>query len=138
MRSMSARRYGVLDLLFAAIYAYVGFVLAPSRAVGFSVALGGVVGLLVVAGVLLVARGERGRAPQLFGILACAVLLLFALVCIGLLVASSAFLFGIYGALGRGIGVLALVAAALVIELCGLLPLFQLAYHLRARTTAAP
>jgi hypothetical protein len=128
---MSARVYGFLDLLFAMAYLYVGLVLAPSRSAGFSVALLGVSGLLALAGAWLLFDGGRGRVAHVLGIVACSVLLVFAVAVIALLVASSAFLFGVYGALGRGIGVLSIVAAALVLEACGLLPLFQLAFHLR-------
>jgi len=129
----TARIYGALDVAFAAAYAYVGFVLAPSRAAWFGPALGGVVGLLGLAGAALLVRGDRGRLPRALGMIACGVLLAFAVLVIALLVASSSFLFGVYGALGRGIGVLSIVAAALVLEICGLLPLFQLAFHLRRR-----
>jgi hypothetical protein len=133
---MGSRGYGVLDLCAAAAYAYVGFVVAPSRQGGFMLVLGLVVSLLAAAGVALVARGDRGRVPRALGITASAVLLTFAIACIALLCASATFLFGVYGALGRGIGLLSLVVAALVVELCGLLPLFQLHHHLRRRPGA--
>lgn len=134
---MRARSYGALDLGFASIYAYLGFVVAPSRSSLFTVVLALVVGLLGAAGLALLVSGENRRLPRVLGIVACSVLFVFALGTIGLLVASCAFLFGVYGALGRGIGILSLVAAALVLEGCGLLPLFQLSFHLR-RPAAAP
>jgi hypothetical protein len=127
---MSARAYGALDLIFAALYAYAGGVLAPSRDPRFTAALGIVVVLLGVAGLSLVVRGNR-RDSRLLGIVASSVLLVFALAVMALLVGSASFLFGIYGALGRGIGVLSIVTAALVFEVCALLPVFQLAFHLR-------
>jgi len=133
---MSTRGYGLIDLCAAAVYAYVGFVVAPSRQPLFTLVLALVVALLAAAGLALVARGDRGRVPRALGIAASAVLLSFAIGCIALLCASATFLFGVYGALGRGIGLLALVVAALVVELCGLLPLFQLHHHLRRRPGA--
>jgi hypothetical protein len=125
-----ARVYGVLDLVFASAYAYVGLVLAPSRLLWFTIALYAVVSLLGAAGLTLIVGGAS-RVGRALGMLACSVLLAFAVTAFALLVASSTFLFGVYGALGRGIGVLSIVAAALVLEVCGLLPLFQLAFHLR-------
>jgi hypothetical protein len=131
---MRARGYGALDLGFAALYAYLGFVVAPSRALAFQLALGAVAGLLALAGLALLALGDGSRLARGLGLVACATLLGFTLTVLVLLVASSAFLFGVYGAIGRGIGILALVAAALVVELCGLLPFFQLRFHLRTRS----
>jgi hypothetical protein len=130
---MRARLFGTLDLLFAAIYTYVGFVLAPSRQTGFAIALGFVCALLALSGIGLLIRGSNDGPARTVGIIASSVLLLFAVVVIALLCASASFLFGVYGALGHGIGVLSLVAAALVLEVCGLLPLFQLAFHLGKR-----
>ena len=126
---MSARGYGALDVAFAALYAYLGFVIAPSRSRAFSIVLAGVVALLAFAGATLLVRGDRGRLGRSLGIAACGVLLAFTIACVLLLVASCAFLFGVYGAIGHGIGLIALVVAALMLELCGLLPLFQLRFH---------
>lgn len=133
---MSARGYGVLDLAFAALYAYLGFFAAPSRSRAFSVVLTGVIALLGGAGTVLVARGDRSPLGRVLGIAACSLLLGFTIVCVLLLVASCSFLFGVYGAIGHGIGLITLVVAALLLELCGLLPLFQLRFHLGTRTTA--
>ena len=130
---MRARGYGVLDVAFASLYAYLGFVLVPGRSVAFSVTLLVVVALLGTAGLALLVQGDGGRVSRGLGIIACGVLLAFTVVCLVLLVMSSAFLYGTYGAIGRGLGALALVAAALVVELFGLLPLLQLRFHLRAR-----
>ena len=62
-------------------------------------------------------------------------LLLFSAVVVALLVASSAYLHGIYGPLGKGMAMMTLLVAALVIEAFALLPLFQL--RLRSRSTMA-
>ena len=67
----------------------------------------------------------------MLGIVASVLLLAFAAVTVVLLVASSAYLKGVYGALGQGIAVVSLLIAALVIEGFALLPLFQLRFLLK-------
>lgn len=124
------RLYGALDLAFAALYGYVGFVLAPSRARAVDVVLGLVCALLVASGVGLLLRARWARPV---GIAAASVLLAACAAAIVLLVASTAYLAGVYGAIGQGLTILALVCAALVFELCGLLPLFQLRFLLKRR-----
>jgi hypothetical protein len=124
------RLYGVLDLAFALFYAWIGFALAPSRSTAFNVTLGASCLLLVVAGAGLILRARWGRAAAIAASLA---LLAFSAAVIVLLVASSAYLRGVYGALGQGMAVLALVIAALVVEAFALLPLFQLRFLLGRR-----
>lgn len=124
------RFYGVLDLLFAGFYVGFGFFVVQGRSLGFNLALGAVSALLALAGASLCAGARWGR---LLGIVACAVLLVFTGVVVILLVASSAYLRGVYGAIGQGIALLSLAAAALALELFGLLPLFQLHFLLRNR-----
>lgn len=129
---MRARGYGVLDLLFAALYAWLGFFIVPSRSSAFRIVLACVVASVGAAGLALVIGGDGSRGARSLGILACGLLLLFALGGVVLLASSSAFLFGVYGAMGQGLAVGSLLVAALWIELCGLLPLFQLRFHLSA------
>jgi hypothetical protein len=117
--------YGTLDLLFAALYAWVGFGLAPGRSHAFNLALGLVCGLLGVAGVGLLGRARWARPVA---IAASALLLVFAAAIITLLVMSSAYLRGIYGTLGQGMAAICLAVAALVLEAFALLPLFQLRF----------
>lgn len=124
------RFYGALDLAFAALYAWFGFAFTPSRSTAFNVALALVCALLAAAGAALVA-GARIARPLAFA--ACGVLLAFAAVVILLLVASSAYLRGIYGPLGEGMAVMSLLVAALVVEAFALLPLFQLRFLLGQR-----
>jgi hypothetical protein len=122
--------YGALDLAFAALYAWFGFVFTPGRSTAFNLALALVCALLAAggAGLLVGARWARPVA-----IAACALLLAFAAVVVVLLVASSAYLRGIYGALGQGMAVMTLLVAALVIEGFALLPLFELRFLLGRR-----
>ena len=123
--------YGTLDLIFAALYAYLGFGLAPGRSHAFNFALGLVCVMLAVAGVGLLLRTRWARPVA---IVASALLLVFAAATVTLLVMSSAYLRGIYGTLGQGMAAICLAVAALVLELFALLPLFQLRFLLgRAR-----
>lgn len=123
--------YGALDLAFAALYAWFGFVLTPGRSFAFNLALLAVCALLAVAGAGLVAGARWGRPVAR---VACALLLAFAGVVVLLLVASSAYLRGVYGPLGTGIATVTLAVAALVVEAFALLPIFQL----RALARTAP
>src|SRR4051812_39430075 len=97
--TMDLRTFGILDLGLAALHAWLGFAVAPSRARAFQLALGLVVALEAAAGVGLVTRARWGRVV---GIAASAALLGFAAVVIVLLIASAGYLRGIYGALGQG------------------------------------
>jgi hypothetical protein len=122
--------YGVLDLAFAALYAWVGFFFVPGRSPVYNLALGAVVGVLALAGLTSLLRA---RAARPVGIAASLVLLAFAGWVILGLVASSAYLRGVYGPLGKGMAALSLVIAAVCVEAFALLPLFQLRFLLRAR-----
>jgi len=117
------RRHGALDVAFAALYATVGLWLFPSRSRGFSEALVALVLLLLAAGASLLVGLRVGRTLAL---VAQAALALFTLVVTALLVASAAYLRGIYGPLGQAAAAISLIVAALVVEACGLLPLFQI------------
>jgi hypothetical protein len=117
--------YGALDVAFAALYAWFGFSFTPGRSTTFNVALALVCTLLAAGGVGLLAGARWGRS---LAMVACAALLAFAVVVVLLLVASSAYLRGIYGPLGQGMAVMTLLVAALVVEGFALLPLFQLRF----------
>jgi hypothetical protein len=117
------RRHGALDVGFALLYAALGLWLFPSRRPGFSEALMALVLLLLVAGASLLLRLRMARTVAL---VAQGALALFTLVVTALLVASAAYLRGIYGPLGQAAAAISLIVAALVVELCGLLPLFQI------------
>lgn len=117
--------YGALDIAFAALYAWFGFVFTPGRSTAFNLALGLVCALLAGGGVGLVVDAPWGRA---LARVACWLLLAFAATVIVLLVASAAILRGIYGPLGQGMSVMTLLVAALVLEGFALLPLFELRF----------
>jgi hypothetical protein len=125
------KTYGILDLAFAALYLWLGFWVVPGRSTAFNLALFSVSLLLALAGAGLVAGARWGRTVA---IVASSVLLAFAAAALVGMVASSAYLRGVYGPLGRGMALLCLVIAAVVVELFALLPLFQLRFLLgRAR-----
>jgi hypothetical protein len=122
------RLYGALDLAFATFYLWFGFGFVPSRSTAFNVSLAAVSLALAAGGVGLLLRARWGRVVAIGASLA---LLLFAAVVVALLVASTAYLSGVYGAIGPGLAAVTLVIAALVVEVFALLPLFQLRFLLR-------
>jgi hypothetical protein len=124
------RLYGALDVMFAAIYVVVGVWIVPSRSAAWNVCVLGAAALLAAAGVGLLVRARWGRAVAFA---ACGVLLAVAAVALIGLVASSAYLWGVYGALGRGFAIVAIAVAALVVQMFALLPLFQLRFLLKNR-----
>ena len=117
--------YGVLDLLAAAIYFSLFTWVVPSRATSFQVVIWLLCLLLAGAGVGMIANRPWGhrlaRAASVVMLLACFVLIL-------LLVASAAYLHGIYDGIGQAGSAIALLVAFLSFELVGLLPALQLAY----------
>jgi hypothetical protein len=123
------RRYGILNLAFAGLYAALGYGVVPSRHLSFSIGLGIVCVLVGGSGVALVvgARGARAIA-----MVACCALLAACLLTVGGLALSSAYLMGVYDGFGRGAALVCLAFAALVVELTGLLPLFELRFLVRS------
>ncbi|MBT8491973.1 MAG: hypothetical protein KJO07_02840 [Deltaproteobacteria bacterium] len=117
--------YGALDLLFAVAYGLTFALVVPNRFAGYSLILWALVVAIGAAGI-----GTLSRRPQgwLLACVGCSLQLGLTLILLVLLAISSAFLAGVYGALGQGAAVLALVFAALVVQLVGLLPAFQLKY----------
>jgi len=115
--------YGALDVAFAALYAWFGFVLTPGRSFTFNVVLALVCIVLAGAGAGLVADARWGKR---LATVACWALLVFSAVVVLLLIASSAYLRGIYGPLGKGMATITLLVAALVIEAFAILPVLQL------------
>ncbi|MFH1130101.1 MAG: hypothetical protein V1754_02120 [Pseudomonadota bacterium] len=117
--------YGVLDLVLAALYAFLFLYLIPSRStlftgialsISFALALGGI-GMLI-----------RTTWGAKIAALACILMLIVCAVLILLLVSSAAYLHGIFGGIGQAGVVLALILAGLSIEIVGLVPALQLAY----------
>lgn len=119
--------YGVLDLLFAALYAYVFLALVPSRSVAITVAALFFTGVMAAGGVGMLVRAPWGRkVAAISSILMLAVCLTLIL----LLAASAAYLHGIYDGIGQAGVAISIIVAALTLEAVGLLPLLQL-IHIR-------
>ncbi len=136
--SRAGLAYGLSSLLLAGLYAYVLLALVPSRSAAINAALLGLCGVMAAGGVgmLVPRRWARGLAlaSSLVLLLGCGVLIL-------LLLASAAYLHGIYGGVGQAGSAMALILAALLVEALGLLPALQLALLLRWRRqerSAAP
>ena len=117
------KSYGALNLAFAALYAWFGFVFTPGRSTAFNLALAVVCLALAAGGIGLLLDAPWGR---LAAKLACWLLVGFAAVVLVLLIVSAAILRGIYGPLGQGMSIMTLLVAALVLEAFALLPLFEL------------
>ncbi|MBK8482132.1 MAG: hypothetical protein IPL40_13355 [Proteobacteria bacterium] len=123
-------------LLLAAAYVVLVFVLLPARSPWIQ---GGAVGAAAVALLTAVGLLRGGRAGRRWAQVGALIELGICALVIALLIASAAYLHGIYGGLGAAGVAIALVAAALVAELFGLLPALTLAHlRRRAREAGAP
>jgi hypothetical protein len=121
--------------MMAGGYAYLFFVLIPSRHAAFEVAAGVVCVLLAGGGLGLLTGRRRGL---LAGVVGAATLLVAGLALIWGLFASAAYLHGIYGGFGRGASVVLLAVVALVFEVVCLVPLIQLVWLRRALRRFGP
>ncbi len=124
----SLRLYGALDLAFAALYVAVNFAVVRGRSTAVDVGVAIASALLAASGCALLV-GARIARP--LGIAAAGMLLALCLALVTALVAGAAYLRGIYGPLGQGMAWVSLIVAALIVELFGLLPIFQLRMLLR-------
>ena len=116
--------YAGFDFAFAAFYALL-LIQAPTRHGLHGALLWSTVAAVVLAGVGMVLRNRWGWRAAVAG---CGALLLVTLGLLVLLLVSASFLSGVYGSMGQGAAMMALLAGALIIELCGLLPAFQLKF----------
>ena len=131
---MPARRdirpfiYAGLDLLFAAIYAYVVAKLIPNRLTSAAIHLWSLPVFAFVMGVGTLGVLVKPRVAWWVALVAGSALLLSAILIILRIVVSAAFLAGVYGGFGQMAAVSSLIGAALVVELVMLLPLVQVKY----------
>ena len=121
--------YGILDLAFAALYAFIAFFAAPSREWAYPTGVTIVCLLLASGGVGLLLGKSWGR---LLALVASWTLLAGCALVIVALVFSSAYLRGVYGGFGQGAALVCLLFAALVFEVAGLFPIFQIRFLRRA------
>lgn len=122
--------FGVIDFALAALYAYLVFYLVPSRSPVFTWAACGFIGVVLAGGVGMLVPGRWGRVVASG---AAVVMLLVCVTLLLLLVSSAAYLHGIYGGVGQAGAAIGLVAAALTVEVVGLVPALKLAYLWRTR-----
>jgi hypothetical protein len=119
--------YASLDFCFVLFYVVLATSLIPGRN-GTGIAIQWLlVGTMALAGVGMLVPGRRGWIASVAG---CVGLLVVELTLLLLLLLSASYLAGVYGSFGRGASALALVVAALSIELVALLPALQLKYLL--------
>lgn len=116
--------YAGFDFAMAGVYALL-MTQAPTRHGGQAVLLWGTVVAVVLAGVGMLWRSRWGWRAAVAG---CTALLVIAVVILVLILMSASFLSGVYGSMGRGAAMMALLAGALVIEVCGILPALQLKF----------
>jgi hypothetical protein len=125
--------YGVIDLILVSIYAYAIFGAAPNRHLwaqlllftiplfAFLMGVGTVVGGMV-------REGMAAKIGWITAVVGAAGMLVFMVVVLGLLLASAAFLSGVYGAFGKAAAGGILGACALIVEVVGFVPMLQLKF----------
>jgi len=117
--------YAGLDVVFAALYAIAIWKVIPNRLPSAAIHLWTFpIGALVLAAGMVLG-GARGWWIAVAG---GSLLLASAFLLVVRIVASAAFLAGVYGAFGKAASTFALVMIALIIELVALLPLVQVKY----------
>jgi hypothetical protein len=121
------RIYGLWNLCFVIFYLFLALSLIPARDFMGASLQWLLVLAMALAGVGMCLPTRRGWWLSVTG---CALLLVLELVLLVLLLVSASYLAGVYGSFGRASSALALVAAALSIELVALLPALQLKYLL--------
>jgi hypothetical protein len=117
--------YGVVDVVFAAAYAFAIWKVIPNRLPSAALHLWTfpIATLVIAAGMLL--GGPRGWRIAVVG---GSLVLVSVFLLIVRIVISAAFLAGVYGGFGKAASTFALVMIALVLELVALLPLVQVKY----------
>jgi hypothetical protein len=117
--------YGVLASLFAVIYALLMWKVIPNRlpSAMLHLATVPVFTLVMAVGTLI-----GGRVGWWIAVIGGSTVLLSTIVLIARILASAAFLAGVYGAFGKAASTFALVSVALIIEIVGLLPICQVKF----------
>jgi hypothetical protein len=119
--------YAGIDVVLAAVQTYVVLDLSPNRH-GWAQAL---LLLIPISTFLLgIATATRHRFGWLGAVILASLTLVLMIVVLGLLLASAAFLSGVYGAFGKAAASGIIGAAALTLELVALVPILQLKYLL--------
>ncbi len=121
--------YGGLDIVFALLYAAAIVLVVPNRLPSAQIHLWSLPVAATTMAVGTLMGGKRGYWIALAG---GSLQLLSLVLIIARVLISAAFLASVYGAFGKAAASGALVGVALVVELVGLLPLFQISF-LRSR-----
>jgi hypothetical protein len=129
-RSAASTAFGIVDIALAALYSFLVLRVVPSRSMNFTV-------VALAASIVLAGGGVGMIVGSRLGLIVAAVsaasmvVATFALIL--LLVASAAYLHGIYDGIGQAGAALAIIAALLAIEVVGLIPALQLVHLARRR-----
>lgn len=117
--------YGGLACLFAVIYAFLMWKVIPNRLPSAMLHLA-----TVPAFTLMMAVGTLigGRVGWWLAVVGGSIVLFSTVLLIARILASAAFLAGVYGAFGKAASTFALVSVALLIEVVGILPICQVRF----------
>lgn len=136
---MAARRdirpyiYLAIDQIFAIAYFYVVIAAIPNRLPTAKINLYAVPVLmqLVALGTATIFLPALRKIGWWVVVVGHSLLLFVTIVLIARVVISAAFLSGTYGAFGKAASMTALMGVAIVVEVVGLVPLFQVNYMMR-------
>lgn len=117
--------YGGLASLFAIVYALLMWKVIPNRLPSAMLHLATVPIFTLVMAIGTLVGGRFGWWLAITG---GSLVLLSTIVLIARILASAAFLAGVYGAFGKAASTFALVSVALIVELVGILPICQVKF----------
>lgn len=126
--------YGGLDLVFAVIYVVVITEISPNRHAWAQALLWSLPVAIVImaggtiAGALLAKNARAAKIAWTTAVAGGATMLVVTVILLILLLMAAAFLAGVYGAFGKAASSGVLGAAALIVEIAGILPVLQLKY----------
>jgi len=129
-RSIASTAFGIVDLALAGLYTFLVLRVIPSRSSTFTVVALAAIAMLAVGGVGMILQSRLGL---IVATVAASSMVAATFILILLLVASAAYLHGIYDGIGQAGAALAILAALLAIEVVGLVPALQLAHLWRRR-----
>ena len=129
MPEKTLKIFGALDILFGSVYLFSFLYVVPPYSDFFKIPVYGLSILLIAAGIIMISTKKAGFWA---GVIAGCGLLLTCLILLGLLTSSAAYLYGLYGAFGKGATYVTFFVMSLVVTWFGVLPCFQLWGLLRA------
>jgi hypothetical protein len=129
-RSAASTAFGIVDLALAVLYTFLVLRVVPSRSATFTVVALAASTVLAGGGVGMIVQSRLGLVVAAG---AASLMVAATVALILLLVASAAYLHGIYDGIGQAGSALAILAALLAIEVVGLIPALQLVHLWRRR-----